>query len=167
VQKDADLIAFESWRDQQPDANDPALVFMAIDDASKTCSVWWAGPETSFLHRMRAEARARGVRLIVHQAIYARSEIQRAVKLIFESRQRLRGVSFDLRAVSGPTPDFRTITVIGVPVGDSSVERLASELVKSVRDVLTVVLRDAVVDPDDVAIEDARTRAEWFGEPSA
>jgi hypothetical protein len=167
VQNDPNLIAFNAWRAEQPDANDPGLVFMANDHTTKSCAVWWSGPETDFLHRMQAEARARGIRLIVHQAIYSRSEINRAVKLIYDRRLRFRAVGFDLRAAAGPTPDFRSITVTGVPLGDTNAKQLAPELVASVRDMSVVLLRNSVIDPNDIKIECANSREEWFGDPSA
>jgi hypothetical protein len=167
VQNDPNLIAFNAWRAEQPDANDPGLVFMANDHTTKSCSVWWSGPETDFLHRMQAEARARGIRLIVHQAIYSRSEINRAVKLIYDRRLRFRAVGFDLRAAAGPTPDFRSITVTGVPLGDTNAKQLAPELVASVRDMSVVLLRNSVIDPNDIKVECANSREEWFGDPSA
>jgi hypothetical protein len=167
VQNDPDLVAFDSWREDQPDANDPGLVFTANDHASKSCAVWWSGPEADFLHRMQAEAQARGIRLIMHQAIYSRSEIERAVKLIFDRKLGFRAVGFDLRAVAGPTPDFRSITVIGVPLGDANAIHLAPGLVASVRDMLAVLLRSSVIDPHDIKVECANARDEWFGDPSA
>src|SRR5882757_1417237 len=53
-----DLMGFAKWREEQPDAAGSGLVMAANDDASRSCTVWWAGPETDFLDRMRAEARA-------------------------------------------------------------------------------------------------------------
>jgi hypothetical protein len=166
VQNDSDLIAFDTWRAQQPDANDPGLVFAAMDQASKSFSVWWAGPETDFLHRMQAEARTRGIALIVHQAFYTRSEIERAVTLIFEHKLRFRAVGFDLRGAAGPTPDFRSMTVIGVPLSDENAKQLAPDLVAAIREVVAALLRNTVIDPNDIKIESSRSREEWFGDPT-
>jgi hypothetical protein len=146
-------MAFDPYRGWWPDPDGIGLVFAANDPAAKSCTVWWSGPETDFLRRTRAEARDRGVRLIEHEAIYSRFEINRAVKLIYERRLRFRAVGFDLRAASGPTPDFRSITLIGVALADQDATKLAPELVASVRDMVAGLLRDSVIDPDDVKIE--------------
>jgi hypothetical protein len=155
-------MAFDPYQGWWPDADGIGLVFAANDPAAKSCTVWWSGPETDFLHRMRAEARARGVRLIERQAVYSRFEINRAVKLIYERRLRFRAVGFDLRAASGPTPDFRSITVIGVALADPNATKLAPEMIASVRGMVAGLLRDSVIDPDDVKIECSRSRATWF-----
>lgn len=67
MENDPDLAAFNNWRAEQADAERTGLVFAASDHAAKTCSVWWAGPETDFLDRMRTQARARGITLLVNR----------------------------------------------------------------------------------------------------
>jgi hypothetical protein len=52
-----DLMGLNNWRAVQPDVERSSLIFAANDHAAKSCSVWWAGPGTEFLDRMRAEAR--------------------------------------------------------------------------------------------------------------
>jgi hypothetical protein len=59
MENDPDLMAFNTWRAVQPDAERSGVVFAANDHAAKSCPVWRAGPETGFFDRMRAEARAR------------------------------------------------------------------------------------------------------------
>jgi len=56
MENDPDLMAFNNWRAVQPDVERSGLVFAANDHAAKSCSVWWAGPGTEFLDRMRTEA---------------------------------------------------------------------------------------------------------------
>ena len=88
------------------------------------------------------------------------------MRAIWERKQRFREVGFDLRAVAEFPPDGRSITVIGVPLGDKAADDLALELVTAVREMLAEVVREFGVDPSDVKIEDARSREEWFGGPS-
>lgn len=90
MENDPDLVAFNTSRAVQPDAERSGVVFAANDHAAKSCSVWWAGPETGFLDRMRAEARARGITLLVIRAPYSRHQLRRAIGLIADSSGRLR-----------------------------------------------------------------------------
>ena len=106
MENDPDLMAFNNWRAVQPDAERSGLVFAANDHAAKSCSVWWAGPETDFLDRMRTEAQARGITLLMNRATYSRQELRRAVDLITCGRERLEQLGFDLQAIAGPTPEF-------------------------------------------------------------
>ena len=156
MQNDPDLMQFNSWRAVQPDAEDAGLVLTASDHASKSCSVWWAGPETDFLDRMRAEARARGITLIVKQAKYSKQERRRTTELIFQGKTALEQAGFELASVSGPTPDFQGFTVRGAPLGDQEVQHLTPELVASARDAVAILLREAVVPIVDIRIEYGR-----------
>lgn len=153
---DLDLAEFATWRATQPDVDNSGLVFAANDNATKTCSVWWAGPETDFLDRMRAEARARGITLHVHRAPYSMQEIQRAGHLIFGNRERLEQLGFDLQAIAGPNTDFLGLTVQGAVLGDEQAEQLPADLVASVRGELAGLLQDTHVRLDDVRIEYGR-----------
>jgi hypothetical protein len=101
-----------------------------------------------------------------HETVYTRAQIEHAVRLIFESKERFRDVGFELHAAAGPTPDSRGITVIGVPTIDTGAECLSPELVATVREMLAVLLRDTVIDPADIKLESATSREEWFGNPS-
>lgn len=49
VENDGALMSFNTWRAMQPDAERSGLVLTANDHATRTCSAWWAGPETDFL----------------------------------------------------------------------------------------------------------------------
>jgi hypothetical protein len=115
--------------------------------------VWWAGPETGFFDRMRAEARARGITLLVIRASYSRQQLRRAIDLIFGGSERLRQLGFDLQAIAGPTPEFFGLTVRGAVLGDETAEQLAAPLVASVRGGLEALLQDSQVRLDDVRIE--------------
>ena len=97
---------------------------------------------------------------------YPQAEIEHGVRLIWESKQRFREAGFDLRAVAGPTPDAHSVIAIGVPSDDEAVSELSPELVAAAREVVAEVLRESLVDPIDVKIEDAKSREEWFGGPS-
>jgi hypothetical protein len=90
--------------------------------------VWWAGPDTDFLDRMRDEAGARGIKLIVHPAPYSRQAVEEAAHLIFGGKERLARLGFDLQGISGPKPDFLGLTVEGVVQGDDKAEQLPAEL---------------------------------------
>ncbi len=113
--------------------------------------------ETEFLDRMRAEARARGITLLVNRAPYSMQALQRAVDLIFGARERLGQLGFDLQGIAGPTPDFLGLTVQGAVLGDEKAEQLPPDLVASVRGELAGLLHDSEVRPDDVTIEYGRT----------
>ena len=115
--------------------------------------MWWAGPETGFFDRMRAEARARGITLLVIRASYSRQQLRRAIDLIFGGSERLRQLGFDLQAIAGPTPEFFGLTVRGAVLGDETAEQLAAPLVASVRGGLEALLQDSQVRLDDVRIE--------------
>jgi hypothetical protein len=155
MENDPDLMAFNNWRAEQPDAERSGLVFAANDHAAKTCSVWWAGPETDFLQRMRAEARARGITLLVNRAKYSRQELRQAVALIWGAKERLGQLGFGLQAVAGPTPAFSGLTVRGFAF-DEKAAQLPQALVPSVRDELAGLLQDSQVRLDDVKIEYGR-----------
>jgi hypothetical protein len=150
---DPDLMAFSRWRAMQPDAERSGLVFAANDHVAKSCSVWWAGPKTDLLDRMRAEARARGITLLVNRAPYSRQELQRARDRIWGARERLRQLGFDLQMLMGPRPDFFGLTVMGAVCGDEKAEQLPPDLVASVRRELANLLQDSQVRLDDVRIE--------------
>src|SRR5215469_7418311 len=111
MENDPDLMAFNNWRAVQPD----------------------------FLARMRAEARARGITLLVNRAPYSRQELRQAINLISGGRGRLRQLGFDLQAIAGPTPEFFGLTVQGAVLGDEGAMRLPPHLVASVRDELAVL----------------------------
>ena len=153
MENDSDLMAFNNWRAEQPGAERSGLVFAANDHATKTCSVWWAGPETDFLDRMRAEARARGIALLVNRASYSLQEIRQAMDLIFGGRERLRQLGFDPQAIAGPTPEFFGLTVRGAVLGDEEAKQLPPDLVASVRGELAGLLQASPVRLDDVRIE--------------
>jgi hypothetical protein len=150
---DSELAAFNNWRAEQPDAERSGLVFAANDHAAKSCSVWWAGPETDFLDRMRAEARARGITLLVNRAPYSRQEIRGAADLIFSGRELLWQLGFDLQAVAGPTPEFLGLTVQGAVPGNEEARQLPPALVASVRDEIGALLQDCPVRLDDVRVK--------------
>jgi hypothetical protein len=114
------VVAFNTWRAVQPGAERSGLVLTANDHAAKSCSVWRAEPETDFLARMRAEARARGITLLLNRATYSRQELQRAAGLIAGGRERLGQLGSGLRGIAGPTPEFSGLTVIGAVLGESS-----------------------------------------------
>jgi hypothetical protein len=156
MENDPDLAAFNNWRSEQPDAERSGLVFAANDHAAKSCSVWWAGPETDFLHRMRAEAWARGITLLVNRAPYSRQELRQAVALIWGAQERLGQLGFGLQAIRGPTRAFFGLMVVGFVLGDEEAEQLPQALVASVRDELAGLLQDSQVRPDDVRIEYGR-----------
>jgi hypothetical protein len=156
MENDPDLMAFNNWRAVQPDADRSGLVFAANDHAAKSCSVWWAGPETDFLDRMRAEARARGITLFLNRAPYSRQELRRAVDLIFGGSERLRQLGFDLQAIAGPTPEFFGLTVRGAVLDDEQAAQLPPDLVASVRGEVAGMLQDSQVRLDDVRIEYGR-----------
>jgi hypothetical protein len=156
MENDPDLMEFNTWRAVQPDAEQSGLVVAANDHAAKTCSVWWAGPETDFLDRMRAEARARGITLIVNCAKRSRQEFRQAVGLIFGDRERLRQLGFDLQAVGGPTPRFFGLTIKGAVLEDEQAEQLPPDLVASVRGELAGLLQDSELSLDDARIEYGR-----------
>lgn len=156
MENDPDLMAFNNWRAVQPDAEQSGLVFAANDHAAKSCSVWWAGPETDFLDRMRAEARARGITLLVNRAPYSMRQIRRAMGLIADGSERLRLLGFDLQAIAGPTPGFFGLTVRGAVLGDEGAEQLPPDLVASVRGELADLLQGCQVRLDDVRIEYGR-----------
>src|SRR5215469_15733181 len=153
MENDPDLMAFNNWRAEQPDAEQSGLVFAANDHAAKSCSVWWAGPETGFLHRMRAEAQARGITLLVNRAPYSRQELRQAVALIWGARERLGQLGFGLQAIRGATPAFFGLTVLGFVLGDEEAQQLPRALVASVRDELADLLQESQVRLDDVRIE--------------
>jgi hypothetical protein len=159
MQNDPDLMAFNNWRAVQPDAERSGLVFAANDHAAKSCSVWWAGPETDFLDRMRTEARARGITLLLNRATYSRQEIRQAVDLIWGGSGRLGQQGFDLQAIAGPTPEFFGLTVMGAVLGDENAEQLPPDLVASVRGELAGLLQDSQVRLDDVRIKYGRIAA--------
>jgi hypothetical protein len=156
MDNDSDLMAFNNWRAEQPGAEESGLVFAANDHAAKSCSVWWAGPETDFLDRMRAEARGRGITLLVNRAPYSRQELRRAVDLIFSGQERLRQRGFDLQAIAGPAPEFFGLTVRGAVLGDEKAEQLPPALIASVRGELGSLLQNSQVRLDDVRIEYGR-----------
>jgi hypothetical protein len=153
MENDPDLMAFNRWRAVQPDAEQSGLVITADDHAAKTCSVWWAGPETDFLDRMRAEARARGITLLLNHAPYSGQELQQAVDLIFGGTERLGQLGFALQSIWGPRPEFLGLTVKGAVLRDEETEQLPPDLVASVRGELAGLLQDSHVRPDDVRIE--------------
>ena len=157
MENDIDLMAFSTWRAEQPEVERAAVVLSANDHTSKSCSVWWAGPETEFLDRLRAEARARGITLLVNSARYSKPELRHAVALIFAGRDRLAKLGFGLEGVGGPMPDFFGLTVKGVVLDDEEAQQLPPGLVASVRDTLVDLLHDAEVQPVDVRIEYGRT----------
>jgi hypothetical protein len=156
MENDPDLMAFNNWRAEQPDAEGSGLVFAANDNAAKSCSVWWAGPETDFLHRMRAEAWARGITLLVNRAKYSRQELRQAVALIWGAQERLGRLGFGLQAVAGPTRAFFGLTVVGFALEDEEAEQLPQALVASVRGELADLLQASQVRLDDVRIEYGR-----------
>jgi hypothetical protein len=156
MENDPDLMAFNNWRAVQPDAERSGLVLTANDHAAKSCSAWWAGPETDFLDRMRGEARARGITLLVNRAPYSRQELRQAINLIAGGRERLGQLGFDLQAIAGPTPEFFGLTVKGAVLGAEKAEQLPPDLVASVRGELAALLQDAPVRLDDVRIEYGR-----------
>jgi hypothetical protein len=156
MENDSDLMAFNNWRAEQPDAERSGVVFAANDHAAKSCSVWWAGPETDFLDRMRAEARARGITLLVNRAPYSLPELRQAMDLVFGGGERLRRLGFDLQAIAGPTPEFFGLTVRGAVVGDAEAKQLPPALVASVRGELAGLLQVSPVRLDDVRIEYGR-----------
>ena len=156
MENDSDLAAFNNWRAEQPDAKRSGLVFAANDHAAKSCSVWWAGPETDFLHRMRAEARARSITLLVNRAPYSRQEIRQAFALIWGAQERLGRLGFGLQAVKGPSRVFFGLTVVGFALEDEEAEQLPQALVASVRGELADLLQDSQMRLDDVRIEYGR-----------
>jgi hypothetical protein len=156
MENDSDLMAFNNWRAVQPDAERSGVVFTANDHAANSCSVWWAGPETDFLDRMRAEARARGITLLVNRAPYSIQEVRQAIDLIFGGTERLRQLGFDLQAIAGPTPEFFGLTVRGAVLGNEEGKQLPPDLVASVRGELAGLLQDSPVRLDDVRIEYGR-----------
>jgi hypothetical protein len=156
MENDPDLMAFNTWRAVQPDAERSGLVFAANDHAAKSCSVWWAGPETDFLDRMRAEARAHGITLLLNRATYSRQELQRAADLLFGGTERLRQLGFDLQALAGLTPEFFGLTVKGALLGDEEAEQLPPDLIASVWRELAGLLQDSHARLDDVRIEYGR-----------
>jgi len=159
MENDPDLMAFNNWRAVQPDAEQSGLVFAANDHTAKSCSVWWAGPETDFLGRMRIEAHTRGITLLVNRAPYSRQQFRRGIDLITGGRERLRQLGFDLQAIAGPTKEFLGITVRGAVLGDEEAGQLPPELVASVRVELADLLQDSQVSPEDVRIEYGRISA--------
>lgn len=136
-------MSFNTWRAVQPHAERSGLVLTANDHATRSCSVWWAGPETDFLDRMRAEARARGITVLVNRAPYSMQALQRAVDLIFGAGERLGPLAFDLQGIAGPTPDSLGLTVQGAVLGDEKAEQLPPALVASVRGELAGLLQDS------------------------
>jgi hypothetical protein len=156
MENDPDLMAFNNWRAEQPDAERSGLVFAANDHAAKTCSVWWAGPETDFLGRMRAEAQARGITLLVNRAPYSRQELGQAVALIWGAQERLGQLGFGLQGVRGPTRAFSGLTVFGFALDNEKAAQLPQTLVASVQDELAGLLQDSQVRLDDVRIEYGR-----------
>jgi hypothetical protein len=156
MDNDPDLMAFNNWRAEQPDMERSGLVFAANDHAAKSCSVWWAGPETDFLDRMRAEAWARGITLLVNRAKYFRQELGQAVALIWGAQERLGQPGFGLQAIAGPTRAFFGLTIVGFVLGDEEAEQLPQALVASVRGELSGLLQDSQVRLDDVRIEYGR-----------
>jgi hypothetical protein len=157
VENNPVLMAFNTWRAVQPEAARSGLVLTANDHATRSCSVWWAAPETDFLDWIRAEARSRGIRLLVNRAPYSMPELRRTVDLIFGGRERFGQLGFDLQGITGPTPEFLGLTVEGGVVGDEKAEQLPPDLVASVRRELAGLLQDSQVRPDDVKIEYGRT----------
>ena len=153
---DPDLMAFNNWRAVQPDVERSGLIFAANDHAAKSCSVWWAGPGTEFLDRMRAEARARGITLLVNRAPYSRQELQRAVALIWGRWEQLGQLGFGLQMIAGPTPTFFGLTVAGFVLRDEEAKQLPPAVAASVRDELAGLLRDCQVRLNDVRIEYGR-----------
>jgi hypothetical protein len=153
LENDPDLMAFNTWRAVQPDAERSGVAFAANDHAAKSCPVWWAEPETGFFDRMRAEARARGIIVRVIRAPYSRQQLRRAIDLIFGGSERLRQLGFDLQAIAGPTPEFFGLTVRGAVLGDETAEQLPAPLVASVRDELDALLQGSQARLDDVRIE--------------
>ena len=149
-------MAFNTWCAVQPDAERSGLALAANDNEAKSCSVWWAGPETDFLDRMRAEARARGITLLLNRAPYSMQELKRAIDLIVGGRERLGELGFDLQAIAGPTPEFFGLTVKGAVLGDERAEQLPPDLAASVRGELAGLLQDSQVRLDDVKIEYGR-----------
>jgi hypothetical protein len=118
--------------------------------------VWWAGPETDFLDRMRAEARACGITLLVNRAPYSRQQLRRAIDLIADGSERLRQLGFDLQAIAGPTPGFFGLTVRGAVLGEEEADQLPPALVASVRSELAGLVQDSQVRLGDIRIEYGR-----------
>jgi hypothetical protein len=147
------LASFNTWRATQADAEDSGLVIAVNDHATRTCSVWWAGPETEFLRRMRAEARARYITLVVHRAKYSRVELDAAVHLIWAAGQRLERVGFDLSSIAGPTPRFFGLVVHGTSLEEDDDGNLPPDVVAAVRVEVDALLKDAAVALQDVKIE--------------
>lgn len=150
------LQSFNTWRATQPDSVDSGLVFTANDHATRSCSVWWAGPESDFLRRMHVEARARSITLVVHRAKYSKADLDAAVDLISAARQRLQEVGFDLNGIAGPTPNFFGLVVFGTSLGKTDDESsLPPHVVATVHAELDTLLRnaDAAVDSQDVKVE--------------
>jgi hypothetical protein len=153
---DCDLMEFATWLAMQPDAENSGLVTHAGDHATKTCSIWWAGPETDFLRRMRAEARSRGITLVVHPAKYFRAELTATIHLIWAARARFERVGFDLNRIAGPNSKFFGLVVNGTTIGADDEGSLPPDVVAAVREELDVLLKDAPVASQDVKIEYGR-----------
>lgn len=153
VDNDGVLLSFNTWRATQPDAADSGLVLAANDHATRSCSLWWAGLETDYLRRIQAEARSRGITLVVHPAKYSKAELDAAVHLILAARRRLADLGFDLNGIGGPTPTFFGLVVRGSSLAQDDGERLPPHVLAAVRAELDALLRGAAVDPQDVRIE--------------
>lgn len=154
MDNDPVLRAFNDWRSAQPEADRGGLLLLVNDHATKSCMVWWAGPETAFLAMMRAEAHSLGVRLEIHQARWDQREMQRAIDLISAERERLRDqFGFELCGIGHPRPAFIGLTLRGIALGDARSEELAPELIDAVRDEIAELLRDTPIGRDEVRIE--------------
>jgi hypothetical protein len=49
MENDPDLMAFNTWRAVQPDADRSGVVFAANDHAAKSCPVWLGGTRDGLL----------------------------------------------------------------------------------------------------------------------
>jgi hypothetical protein len=154
MNNDPVLMSFNTWRVTQPDAQESGVVMSANDHASRSCTIWWAGPETDFLQRMWDEASARGITLTVHPAKYSRAQLDGAVQLIFAEKLRLRRLGFELRSVGGPNSDFFGLTVGGISTQASDSDRnLPPDLVAVVQGELETLLSTTVIEREDIKIE--------------
>lgn len=154
MDNDPVLRAFSDWHSAQPEADRAGLLLLVNDHATRSCMVWWAGPKTAFLARMRAAAHSLGVRLEIHQARWDQREMQRAMDLIAAERERLRDeFGFELWGIGHPRPAFIGLTLRGVAVGDTRSEELPSELIDAVCAEIAELLRDNPIGRDEVRIE--------------
>lgn len=160
------LMRFSTWLAEQPELIDLGYVGSRNDHGQVSTLIWWAGPPTVAEERVIAEARTRGIQVVIERAKYSRGILDAAVRLIFDAEDEFAAVGFAVSGIGAVDLQHDGLRVYGYDLAASG-EPLSRATVAAVEAVLaTLPGLSELISVADVRVEHGQPPV-WYAARSA